>query len=122
MQGPTAPNDPQPTGCYSVGPFKLAFFAPESPDVVTSVMYQSLQIALDSAQVAKNQGKIVAVMQLSAYSNYNGGRYEWNVIQAPEVAEVAYVYFLKDKTKSLGLIFIVLGAIIIITLLQNARQ
>jgi len=122
MQEPTAPNNPQPTGCYSVGPFKLAFFAPESPDQITSVMYQSLQIALDSAQVAKNQGKIVAVMQLSAYSNYNGGRYEWNVIQAPEVAEVANVYFLKDKTKSLGLIFIVLGAIIIITLLQNARQ
>jgi len=122
MQEPTAPNNPQPTGCYSVGPFKLAFFAPESPDQITSVMYQSLQIALDSAQVAKNQGKIVAVMQLSAYSDYNGGRYEWNVILAPEVAEVANVYFLKDKTKSLGLIFIVLGAIIIITLLQNARQ
>ena len=121
MQGPTAPNNPQPTGCYSVGPFKLAFFAPESPDQITSVMYQSLQIALDSAQVAKNQGKIVAVMQLSAYSDYNGGRYEWNVILAPEVSEVANVYFLKEKTKSLALIFIVLGAAVIITLLKNAR-
>jgi hypothetical protein len=122
MQGPTTPTDPDPGQCYNVGPYKLAFFSPSAPDFVTSVMYQNLDIALDAAQVAKNDGKIVAVMQLSAYSGFNGGRYEWIVIQAPEVAEVANVYFLKDKNKTFALIFISIAALVTVIFMLNAKN